>query len=100
MRLTGVQYFHRRRSSVGYAAFSLENACVQSSTVTSSAGYGELCRTESSADTVPEATSSISPLIAIIASMKRSSSYFDSDSVGSIINVPATGNDIVGAWKP
>jgi hypothetical protein len=35
-----------------------------------------------------------------IASQKRSSSASDSDSVGSIISVPATGNDIVGAWKP
>ena len=26
--------------------------------------------------------------------------YLSSDSVGSIINVPATGKDIVGAWNP
>ena len=38
--------------------------------------------------------------IAIIASTNRSSSPRSSDSVGSIISVPATGNDIVGAWKP
>jgi hypothetical protein len=38
--------------------------------------------------------------IAIIASQKRSSSAFDSLSVGSIISVPGIGNDIVGAWKP
>ena len=43
---------------------------------------------------------SISPRIATIASTKRSSSPRSSDSVGSIISVPATGNDIVGAWKP
>ena len=36
----------------------------------------------------------------IIASQKRSSSAFDSLSVGSTISVPATGNDMVGAWKP
>jgi hypothetical protein len=42
----------------------------------------------------------ISSRIAIIASQKRSSSARDSLSVGSIISVPATGNDIVGAWKP
>ena len=35
-----------------------------------------------------------------MASQKRSSSASDSDSVGSTINVPATGNDMVGAWKP
>jgi len=36
----------------------------------------------------------------IIASQKRSSSAFDSLSVGSIMSVPATGKLIVGAWKP
>jgi len=36
----------------------------------------------------------------IIASTNRSSSAFDSLSVGSIISVPATGKLIVGAWKP
>jgi len=34
------------------------------------------------------------------ASQKRSSSSLSSDSVGSIIRHPDTGNDIVGAWKP
>ena len=48
----------------------------------------------------PDATRSISSRIAIIASQNRSSSARSSDSVGSIISVPATGNDIVGAWKP
>jgi len=38
--------------------------------------------------------------VAIIASMKRSISARSSDSVGSTIRVPATGNDIVGEWKP
>ena len=42
----------------------------------------------------------ISSRIAIIASQKRSSSALDSLSVGSIISVPATGKDMVGAWKP
>ena len=36
----------------------------------------------------------------IKASQRRSSSSLSSDSVGSIIKQPATGNDIVGAWKP
>ena len=40
------------------------------------------------------------PRIAIIASQNRSISARSSDSVGSTISVPATGNDIVGAWKP
>jgi hypothetical protein len=54
----------------------------------------------SSAGQVPAATSSISRRIEIIASQKRSSSAFDSDSVGSIISVPETGKLIVGAWNP
>ncbi len=49
---------------------------------------------------LPRSTSAISSRIAIIASQKRSSSAFDSDSVGSIISVPATGKLMVGAWKP
>ena len=48
----------------------------------------------------PDATASISRRIAIIASQNRSISARSSDSVGSTIRVPATGNDIVGAWKP
>ena len=48
----------------------------------------------------PEATRSISARIAIIASQNRSTSGRFSLSVGSIISVPATGNDIVGAWNP
>ena len=43
---------------------------------------------------------SISPAIQIIASQNRLISASDSDSVGSIINVPGTGKDIVGALKP
>ena len=44
--------------------------------------------------------SAISLRIAIMASQNRSSSAFDSDSVGSIISVPGTGKLMVGAWKP
>jgi hypothetical protein len=54
----------------------------------------------SSAGHSPAATRSASARIAINASQKRSSSAMFSDSVGSIIRVPATGKDIVGAWKP
>ena len=35
-----------------------------------------------------------------MASQKRSISRLFSLSVGSIIKVSATGNDMVGAWKP
>ena len=35
-----------------------------------------------------------------MASQKRSSSACGSLSVGSTISVPATGQDMVGAWKP
>ncbi len=35
-----------------------------------------------------------------MASQKRSSSAFDSLSVGSTMSVPAMGKLIVGAWKP
>ncbi len=45
-------------------------------------------------------TCASSARIWISASQKRSSSIFGSDSVGSIISVPATGKLIVGAWKP
>ena len=44
----------------------------------------------------PFTTASISPRIAIIASQNRSSSGFDSLSVGSIIIVPATGLEWTG----
>ena len=42
----------------------------------------------------------ISSRFASIASQKRSISRLGSDSVGSIISVPATGQLMVGGWKP
>ena len=48
----------------------------------------------------PDATSSISARMAIMASQKRSSSARSSLSVGSTMSVPATGKLTVGAWKP
>ena len=45
----------------------------------------------------PDPIASISPWMAIIASQKRSSSSFDSLSVGSTMIVPATGQETVGA---
>ncbi|MNL12002.1 hypothetical protein D3C87_1328610 [compost metagenome] len=54
----------------------------------------------SSAGQLPFCTSLISARMLSIAPIKRSSSAFDSLSVGSTISVPGTGNDMVGAWKP
>lgn len=51
----------------------------------------------SSTGQAPAATWSISPLMAIMASMKASSSSRFSLSVGSTMSVPATGKLIVGA---
>ena len=48
----------------------------------------------------PRSTARISSRIARSAVMKRSISALVSDSVGSTISVPATGQLIVGAWKP
>ena len=42
----------------------------------------------------------ISSRMEMSASQNWSNSASDSDSVGSIINVPDTGNDTVGAWYP
>ena len=61
---------------------------------------GALRKGLSSTGHVPRAISSISDLMAIIASQNLSSSSSPSLSVGSTISVPATGKDMVGAWKP
>ena len=39
-------------------------------------------------------------MLPIMASQNLSSSSLSSDSVGSTINVPTTGHDVVGEWKP
>ena len=62
--------------------------------------WGAWRSTLSSALTLPASTSRISSRMLIMASQKRSSSDLGSLSVGSIMRVPATGNDMVGAWKP
>ncbi len=49
---------------------------------------------------LPVSTARISSRIVSSAVTKRSSSSFDSLSVGSTIKVPTTGKLIVGAWKP
>ena len=48
----------------------------------------------------PRSIAAISLRIAIMASQKRSSSPLASLSVGSIIMVSGTGQDMVGAWMP
>lgn len=49
---------------------------------------------------LPSSMSAISCRIPSRASQYRSISALSSDSVGSIMRVPATGHDMVGAWKP
>ena len=65
------------------------------------AGIGIVCgaflKTLSSIVTLADTTSSIYALMLIMASQNRSSSALLSLSVGSIIKVPATGNETVGA---
>lgn len=48
----------------------------------------------------PSSMSAISCRMLIMASQNLSSSALSSDSVGSIMRVPATGQDMVGAWNP
>ena len=50
-----------------------------------------------SLEEIPFSISLVSSLIFIMASQNLFNSFNDSLSVGSIINVPATGQDIVGA---
>jgi len=56
-------------------------------------------RTQISCNT-PVMTSSISLRILNMASQNLSNSALSSDSVGSTIRVPTTGQDMVGEWKP
>lgn len=51
----------------------------------------------SSAGTFSDGTSSISRITIIVAAIEFDMSSL---SVGSTMSVPATGKDIVGAWKP
>src|SRR3954466_14818843 len=100
MRRTGGQYFAVRSTPFGYAATVRGYGCGHSSAVTAEAVCGAFARGLSDTGHTPAATWSISALMAIIAAQKRSSSVRSSLSVGSTMSVPATGNDIVGAWKP
>lgn len=99
MRRTGGQYLSAAETPAGKTASSRVYACSHSPP-SAAAVCGALRSGLSSAAQTPEPTLSTSARMAIIASQKRSSSIRSSDSVGSIISVPATGKDIVGAWKP
>ena len=105
MRRTGGKYLSARSESTGNAAFSRLNlppptASSKSPRSSDAAVKGAARSTDSSAVTSPAMTSSISARMVRMASMNRSSSPLSSDSVGSTISVPGTGNASVGAWKP
>ncbi len=100
MRPTAGHTFCVRRYGSGNAARLRGYGRVHSSAMTTAAVCGACLSTLSFGSTVPSITAWISARIAIIASQNRSSSSRASLSVGSIISVPGTGNDTVGAWKP
>ena len=100
IRATDGQNFASFTHGAGKAPCSREYGRSHTAAVTALAVCGARFSGLSSASTRPSSTSRISWRMAIIASQKRSSSAFDSLSVGSTISVPATGHDIVGAWKP
>jgi branched-chain amino acid aminotransferase len=97
MRATAGQILLARTYGRGKAACWRVYGWVHSSAATSSAVCGAFFSTLSRGSAVPSMTAWISARMEIKASQKRSSSSFDSLSVGSIIIVPATGNDTVGA---
>src|SRR5215218_6754042 len=99
IRRTGGQYLARGSTPAGKVASSREYACPHLPAM-DNAVCGAFRSGLSWAGQVPAATWSISPRMAIIAAQNRSSSARSSLSVGSTIRVPATGKDIVGAWKP
>ncbi len=98
MRPTLGQNFEARVHLSGNAATSREYGCGHSLAVTTAAVCGACFSGLLSLSLSPLATAAISPWIEMSTSQKRSSSVFVSLSVGSIMSVPGTGNDIVGAW--
>ena len=72
---------------------------VQLSNITSDIGCGALTSMLLSRGREPSFTNSISLRMFMRASQNRSSSSKDSDSVGSIMRVFATGQLIVGLWN-
>ena len=99
MRPTLGQNLCSRSHGAGYAATSREYGRVHSP-ITLGAVCGAFLSGLLVLSIAPVSTAVISAWMAIIASQKRSSSSFDSLSVGSIMSVPATGQLSVGAWKP
>src|SRR6185437_33074 len=99
-RATAGQNFHSRVHGAGNAACSLVYGRSHALDSTDSSVCGAFLSGLFNRSAFPSSMSRISSRIAISASQNRSSSAFDSLSVGSIISVPATGNDTVGAWNP
>ena len=102
MRLTGGQYLSVRSAGTGNAASSREYARFQSSVDDVGRGVRRVVRAGcrrpgyvAVADPLDLGADRDHRVDRSGRSRARSS-----DSVGSIISVPATGNDIVGAWKP
>src|SRR5215831_9126802 len=100
IRPTLGQNLQSRTQGAGKAACSRLYGRSHSLAITIEAVWGALLSRLFVRGWRPSMMSWISARIRIIASQNRSNSAFDSLSVGSIINVPATGNDTVGAWKP
>src|ERR1041385_3225236 len=97
MRATAGQNLCARVHGAGNAAVSREEGGAQLSDAILRAVCGGFLSGLFCLSILDLPTASISAWIEIIASQKRSSSSFDSLSVGSIIIVPATGNATVGA---
>src|SRR5690606_6433732 len=89
-----------RTKGSGNAAWEREYGLSQESLLTIAMVCGALLTGLFTLSDFPFSMLAISSRIAIRASQNRSSSALDSDSVGSTISVPATGNDTVGAWNP
>ena len=105
-RATLGQNFFSFSHPSGYAAFSrvygLSHLAPASPSplIISAMGCGAILSTLPTLGAFPSSTSRISCRMLTSASTNRSSSSLDSDSVGSIMSVLATGQLMVGAWKP
>lgn len=98
--VTEGQNFFSNNHGTGYAAASREYGRSHSLVNRSRWVCGDIFNTLPSRGCSPLSTAAISFRIEMRASQNRSSSALFSDSVGSIISVLATGQDMVGAWKP
>src|SRR5262245_31225026 len=97
MRPTEGQNLYSLTQGAGNAACCREYPWLQLSALTVAAVCGAFFSGLSTRSLLPCSIARISSRIEISASQNRSSSAFDSDSVGSIISVPGTGQLIVGA---